>query len=1179
VDDESTEDKLLLRQSPLNDLHLYLSEKHKIKDPPKNFIKPTSTMLPGSRVAWTAEYTCPISGRVIKCGRIRLDSIPSKSKSVLNGVDKVMELDLTKIEDDDDDENGDDTKGDADAGTENGERTLFYTRKHIAIQAAAARALDIYRYEETQIKEPRTCAEDPAVNSSMTRHKKSNEVNISTKKRATEVATDMKTEEASNQTASKEGEEPLFRGSPSWELDFFYRSHLNHTPKDPVNSFMECEMATHAGNSVWTARFTCPVSGRIFQTGTLRPEYSQGVKKHPGNSFEIRSPGKSSLKRIFYQRKSTATHAAAARALDLLRFERDGTLEPRLCDEDPLEYGMDSDSDGEEEGDDDESQDEKDTDLVPYDEPLPISSPKLKVELIKSSPSPEVKEEVLSPASDSVDGADDREDETLNVEIWDDEDDDDSSWDSDQFVVEQSPSLNNQSPALNVLSSLTKSSNSGSVLNLEVLGSSIVESEDSRYSRLWNEAYLWVESQGRRPKASASLHGIDLPPRQRCSNTLAIAKSLLASLGELNYSSFSPLHSSQGPAFAILNFLWDTKHAKPDTEVYNLYMRCLEATDPVTRAIRAESIVERMKSRGSLQGHLPPKPDAESFNTLLGIWAQVGGENGRYSKMEPSFEPTKDSFLAVLSSSSYGGDDVVFDLEFAKQCVNKMKQEEEQGSKYEVDIRVMNAPLRWSGGLLWKKTRPHTRRIKWDNLLAAYSNGFRQYSESDPLVQNAQNIEQWVNGMGEYEVAPDLESFEAMIQAWARTGTREGLEKAESLIEEIADSPNLSFRIQTFHPILAAWLYVQHSDSPSKILKWIDYIKSRDDEALKRSFSGGLPDRRFVCLELASRILQLGQDANSKSVNDFSMEDVHALPRQCSELLERMVEDIKDSSDQDHSKHLHMVIEPFLLTMTAWSRSIPPKCSNPEVYRATIESMIEVVDSFESVVQEAAARETRQTEMAAEGLSEDLRLLVSHSYAIHSCFVARMRDVALKWQDQQAENQLNALLPFICDLERVVRRMEETHQIGKTVSAGEDWPHLVYADRYKYDFHLMMDLPSRPDKGADCWSLASLLESIQVKESYVPDLISLCYLLKKIGPASSRRSNFDEKVNKLLDQVLKGGQHRKSILASMKGRGNRNHQHAHAQKDRRRSGGAKKVSGGKSHSGRGRSGRMLIKRA
>ena len=60
-------------------------------------------------------------------------------------------------------------------------------------------------------------------------------------------------------------------------------------------------------------------------------------------------------KRVCYLKKMTAKHAAAARALDVLRFEKDGTLEPRICDEDPLDDGKSS---GEEEEDDEEEDDE-----------------------------------------------------------------------------------------------------------------------------------------------------------------------------------------------------------------------------------------------------------------------------------------------------------------------------------------------------------------------------------------------------------------------------------------------------------------------------------------------------------------------------------------------------------------------------------------------------------------------------------------------------------------------------------------------------------------------------------------------------------------------------------------------------------------------------------------------------
>ncbi|KAL7579665.1 hypothetical protein ACA910_021815 [Epithemia clementina (nom. ined.)] len=803
-------------------------------------------------------------------------------------------------------------------------RVCYYPNKSLAIQAAAARALDYFRYQQNpNALEPRLCQENPSLvvlnttTATTTATSNAGGAMMATDDMSAAAAaanTDLEEEDDDEEEEEKEsGVDPiLFKGTPTLELDQFYKEKLQNN-EHLLEDLMEVEMVSRRGlGQLWTAEFKCPISGRVFESGTLRPE-GKTKGQEDQQSFEIVEHKR---KRLFYRRKNMAIQAAAARALDIFRFEKDGTLEPRLCEEDPLDDGnknllVDDDAVvGEQEDLQKQAQvkdaallaerdDDGDGELIldTVDEKLLLEIPDEPVDVLIAGTTPDFTSlPSLSSLTKDVGPFEWKED-------YDDKDDN-----LNELYVYQPPTIvdgkdKEESPALRILSSLAGSftaSSSASTLpttsttlmvesngdatttanllnvpNAVGAGSTLVQSEDDRIRRVEQEALVWVASVAQR-KASTNLHGVDLP-QTIPSSALFIAKSLLASLAECNQSCILPSNSSKKDddnstvcrtsteltASKILNMLWASETVSPDADAYNLYLQCLEGPDPVTRALRAESIFQRMKNQTRLRGFVPPVPNTGTYNTLLHLWAQVGGANGRYSKLEESFEPNRDSFLAVLSSSSYvdsehvESESNVFDLEFAKQCVQRMAtlHQETGNDSFQPDTAILNAPMRWSGGLLWQQSRPNTRRIPWDDQCTIYRNGFRPVSSNNALVRNAEQMQEWVQYMGqEYNVQPNVETYEALIQAWVRTGTREGLEKAEAIVHEHMSSPSSSapVRIQTLHPILAAWLHVKDKDSASRIMKWIEFLRSKD-EATRDALQ---MDLRFLCLEIATNLLQ-----------------------------------------------------------------------------------------------------------------------------------------------------------------------------------------------------------------------------------------------------------------------------------------------------------------------------------
>ena len=1308
--------RALLRNHPLSELDNYYRVEH-------NFQKRTSSLMRTTRgmaaevatsnsatdnktsaatnsTVWTAVFTCPVTNQVFASGVIKpeIASVLWQSKAS-NGSDAPRQHVIQELE------RSSNTK---DGETEQIFHVVYYPSKSRAINAAAARALDYFRYEADQALEPRLCEDDPRdKNNNKDAQLASLLSSPSPLNAMEEIAPHAAASLSSEEEEEKKKEEAshasvkvaLYDLSPTVDLDAYYRKELNNH-EHQLSLLMETEMVSRRGlGQVWTAQYTCPISGRVFQSGRVRSERRMTNKEKDGY-YEITLEGTAKREQIFYRRKNMAIQAAAARALDTIRFEKDGSLEPRICEEDPLDDGKSSmaELDKEEEAPDadDNIEDEESMEMMMADE----ESDKMLMDLdeeILGVPTEPITPTVpaaeglvpLSPLPEVSDFA------------WEQVVADEGS--EELFVYElptqsDGPEMDREertSPALRILSSLVGSF--GSTLPNKSLslvrvmpadetsaetaqtpmseidaamftGSMWVQSEVDRIRRVENEANIWVESVSNR-KASPGIHGIDLPQRASTS-ALYIAKSLLASLAEANLSCTSKIFSSstEGPASKILNFLWNAEEVAPDTDTLNLYLQCLEGPDPLTRALKAESVVERMKNQTRLRGNVPPKPNMGTYNALLHIWAQVGGGSGRYSKLDESFRPNRDSFVAILSSSSYVDSkkrqESIFDLEFAKQCVRRMSNlhTELEDESLKPDTQIFNAPMRWSGGLLWRESRPSTRRIAWDNHRRIFSPGFKPFSWTDPLVRNAVNIEKWFHFMDEYGVLPNIETYEAVAQAWVRTGTREGLEKAEALIRGIpASSDTATIRIQTLHPIIAAWLHVKDKESAAKILEWIEFLRSRNEttrDALEM-------DLRFLCLEIATHLLmqdnllrssntlpnetsaesasetprktlveqnsaeesnlkaaegiaeessgvseqpsdETGAESTEISVSDqtpsgaseddtatakFSellekpsdetvtrsigeeasqtsveldpivtaetlvatVYDPLELPNRCSHLFNELARQIKDAPVEEHSTLLPLLASPAMLTLTAWGRSAHKMTANPVLCRAVLSAMVEVLNIYEGVLRDVAAKEAESLESEVSGavLSDEMRRVISSAHEVYYCFAAQMHSTAAIYRKHQkkarkagtSSDETDIIQPHLALIERMARRLEEFDAISRMGGANDlVLSHLVFADRYDYRFSTLIatgSSPSEDDITSYHKKVVELLRNVSYHtlcKSDIADVVRLCHFLKESIRRGriERGPKLEEGLDSILNRILPGARHRRDpILASM----------------------------------------------
>jgi polyribonucleotide nucleotidyltransferase len=265
-------------QSPYYELQDYYEKRHGIR---KGSVLvdavPVGRGERGRVLWWTATFTCPVTGAVTEAGVAR------------NQAQFVVE----------DPEGGPSSP------------RVVYEKKRHAVQAAAARALDVIQYRATGLTEPRFCEEDPSKDA---------------------AAAALPAGFASGQSPREEGQQKVAEDhvtvhgiSPLRELHTYYQQR-HGISKDDLTIDATKVLTSEGSKICWTATFRCPVTQMKYPAGTMRNVTRVTVEEEEGAA---------DVSRILYWKKGHAIHAAAARALDAIRYRDTGQTEPRFCEEDP----------------------------------------------------------------------------------------------------------------------------------------------------------------------------------------------------------------------------------------------------------------------------------------------------------------------------------------------------------------------------------------------------------------------------------------------------------------------------------------------------------------------------------------------------------------------------------------------------------------------------------------------------------------------------------------------------------------------------------------------------------------------------------------------------------------------------------------------------------------------------
>jgi len=340
----------------------------------------------------------------------------------------------------------------------------------------------------------------------------------------------------------------------------------------------------------------------------------------------------------------------------------------------------------------------------------------------------------------------------------------------------------------------------------------------------------------------------------------------------------------------------------PDTATFTSYMRCLNSSSPKQSIKRAEALLQDMLQGNTFEGFKLPDPDCDTFNAVMRHCQRA---KNSYEHMKDIFsllettiatsssdlKPNKDTFMIILKSLAESSDE--FRPEEAKLWIDRMQyyaMMSDEDTMF-VDTEVYNAPL----------PLPMDYKTFLNQMKEEFSSEIiLARDDKDPLRSNALNIENWFNTMerasyedGKLFASPNIDTYDAVIQAWIKNKSEEGLEKAEQwafeVTEAAAQDSDISPRLDTFRALILGWALSNSKQAPEKVqylLKKLDAISEsfpelKPDGNMRslllvawKNWQFLVPnDEAFLMAQDASEFLRHTIQSESPSANSIGMDD------------------------------------------------------------------------------------------------------------------------------------------------------------------------------------------------------------------------------------------------------------------------------------------------------------------
>lgn len=959
---------------------------------------------------WTATYTCPVTGHVVQGGTL---------------------------------------KRCGDALTYDG--TTYHNNEGGARVAACARFLDNLWYTQTGKMEPRWCEETPSIIK-----EEGIEKLFLDPGREKGYAIAVKRKEAENARqllGPMQMLKILFRKS---QIDF-RESSFETKSLDASKWF-----ASSTCPPKWTASFTCPFTKLTVESGTLTSSRDAEVI----NGI------------VFYNNERGAKLAAAGRFLDDLRFTQAGETDERWCEEVPSlleaegieKLFMDAESERE------------------YADNLLKRSEKKRSRKDKGE-SADSKEVVSHSLSTDI-----KETKELDRTVsssgfleeitpkWQYESDDEDDSDEELVIQDVSSFASSGTSTLDrIMDAWSETVAPHKVLPGASSNSSIHRiaqvNPAKQKEKVIADTVAWYERLSKQGNSADQYYRVF----QTSPMTIKSATAALRALANTHWNHPSEdLETNQrveAAAKQMINLMWTS--GSPSIEAYNYYLQCLADGN------EADSILRAMVDRTEIDGRVLPEPDIHTFNTVIQLCALSGGD-AAYSKCEEIFDliqeakdlgfdvrPNRDTFLSVLSSLARPLGDAfdvsAFDRDKATRWIERLQQmgEESGDTSLVADTQVYNAPLRWSGGADSSRTRPYAQILPWDRQ-DAFRSAYPQVE--DPLWNEARKLDDWLLEMEKNGPEPDVETFEAVIQAWVRTGTNEGLEKAEQVAHQ-ALSSNVGSRFQTFHPILAARACADDEDVVKKVEEWISRLEEK--EQLSTNPGLKLDERTYLAKMMATRTMQTRLLSDS---TDEAIDKAFEIAESCSRDLDELV----DLAKRDSSVLLDPVA--FSHVLRAWGDVAIAKktMSSDSTDNEATGSVMGVVKKYDEALQYWLSKQSEGDDDSKTSLYKmdpQLQQLLQYSQTVY------LNALSLLSEDR------SAFYKYFFAAEAMLRRAQELRLMLYS-SLNESDHMIVSPDDISIEYN---DLYTYPASGADWFFSATYLRK---QMALYDEIVDGCILMR-----------------------------------------------------------------------------------
>ena len=577
------------------------------------------------------------------------------------------------------------------------------------------------------------------------------------------------------------------------------------------------------GNIVpyFTSTFECPITGKIFPTGTL-------INVEKEMSPDALPPIKVIDGIMYYSDKKTADHACAGRTFDILSSTNffssfggnDSKVLPQFCEESPHSY------------DEDYIDDDDDGDNYVIQE---------------------------IPKAGNLDSGRNENRTTMDVvlDVW---------ADHDAFQKQPKESM----PTANAMSTAL-----------------------SWLEKMKSEA---VGSTKKEPSTLGTL-------RQTTVSTFA-CNAILKALANMNATDKDDIeHLSRDIIKAMIELSNDGTEAAslpcaPDVMTFNSYIRCIQSPNPVNSANQAENLLDNMLNGKTFEGYDLPEPDCNTFNAVMKHWQSISSEDSHtkisslFSRLELAMvstndlKPNKETFLIALRSLARQKDNDIH-IFCPKKATKWIGLVEKYAALSDEDDMIVDTEL-------FNAALPVL--IPMDGLedgtfMSEFSS---RLDEGNPLRVNAVNVEEWFNSMqrmsvveGKLFVAPNIKTYEAVIQSWVQNKSEEGLANAEKWAVRAIDAATMDsdvkLSLETFRSLMLAWAHSGSKLGPTKIQSLIDRL-----DELSEAFPELKPDgdlRSLLILSWRNHQLRC-LEASQAPKNTTNMQQIG---QRCTEYLSSMV--------------------------------------------------------------------------------------------------------------------------------------------------------------------------------------------------------------------------------------------------------------------------------------------------